>query len=145
MLYFAYGSNMFQKQMLERCPTSVFVCKDHVEGYSLVFNKKGLDKTGKANIILDDTGVVYGAVYRVNEFDTYQLDEYEGLGVHYLRSAIKLHSGCTCHVYIAVQGRCDMSLKPSKAYKKRLLLGLRALDAPYEYIKKIERLRIAHI
>ena len=40
MLYFAYGSNLNQKQMKIRCKDSYFIKSISLKGYSLTFRSK---------------------------------------------------------------------------------------------------------
>ena len=55
----------------------------------MMFNKRGGDGTGKANIVWDPNGVVRGVIYRCSSDELDEMDPYEGVtGGHYHRSRI---------------------------------------------------------
>lgn len=62
--YFAYGSNLSTAQMEERTGPITRVKRDRLRGYRIAFNKRSGDGTGKANIVPDARGIVWGVVYR---------------------------------------------------------------------------------
>ncbi len=70
MLYFAYGSNLWKRGMLRRCPKAQPVAPARLAGYRLTFQ-------GYALIVPDPKGVVLGALYRLTPADLRALDEYE--------------------------------------------------------------------
>ena len=41
-LYFAYGSNMDQEQMRQRCPEAAFVGTASLPGYMFIINERGV-------------------------------------------------------------------------------------------------------
>ena len=71
MFYFAYGSNLNQQQMQNRCPDSVPVAKVKLKGYRLAFNRV-------ADIVKKEGAVTWGAIYTVSPGDIKNLDRYEG-------------------------------------------------------------------
>jgi len=79
MNYFAYGSNLNRKQMLERCPDSKpkFIATLH--HYKLVFVGWSRQwRGGVANIRPFRGERVLGAIYEVSDRDLRRLDSYEG-------------------------------------------------------------------
>lgn len=79
MYYFAYGSNLNRKQMLERCPDSKPKFIATLPNYKLVFVGWSRQwRGGTANIRHFRGEKVLGAIYEVSERDLRQLDSYEG-------------------------------------------------------------------
>lgn len=78
MYYFAYASNLNQKQMQERCPDSKPMFRATLPHYKLVFTGWSRQlRGGKASIRLFRGEKVLGAIYEVSEQCLRQLDKYE--------------------------------------------------------------------
>ena len=78
MYYFAYGSNLNKKQMLERCPDSKPKLIVTLPNYNLVFvgwSRKW--RGGVATIKRFSGGKVPGGVYEISEQCLRRLDRYE--------------------------------------------------------------------
>jgi gamma-glutamylcyclotransferase (GGCT)/AIG2-like uncharacterized protein YtfP len=78
MYYFAYGSNLSKRQMMERCPDSKPKFVVTLPNYKLVFagwSRKW--RGGVATIKRFSGGKVAGAVYEVSEQCLRRLDNYE--------------------------------------------------------------------
>ena len=73
--YFAYGSNMDMKQMLERCPNAEFLGPAVLPNYRFA-----LDEEGLATVVPCEGKEVQGVIWRINEEDERTLDLYEGVG-----------------------------------------------------------------
>lgn len=79
MYYFAYASNLNQKQMRERCPDSKPEFIATLPNYKLVFVGWSRQwRGGKASIRPFRGEKVPGAVYDISEQCLRQLDRYEG-------------------------------------------------------------------
>jgi hypothetical protein len=65
--YFAYGSNILNELLRERCKSAKMRCVAAVDGYKLVFSKKSQDRSGKATIRPDEASRVYGVVFDLDE------------------------------------------------------------------------------
>jgi len=79
MYYFAYGSDLSQKEMRERCPDSKPKFPATLPNFKLIFT--GYSRKwhgGVASIKLSREGKVIGAVYEISERDLKLLDKYEG-------------------------------------------------------------------
>ncbi len=86
MYYFAYGSNLNRKQMLERCPESKpkFIATLH--NYKLLFVGWSRQWRGGVASIRPFRGErVLGAIYEVSDRDLRRLDSYEGYPRSYNR------------------------------------------------------------
>lgn len=74
--YFAYGSNMDMKQMLERCPDAEF------QGPAVLPNYRfALDEEGLATVVPCEGKEVQGVMWRISEKDEQMLDRYEGVSL----------------------------------------------------------------
>ena len=73
MFYFAYGSNLNQKQMKRRCKDSRFIKKITLKNYILTFRSK----YGAADIEKKMGKKIYGALYNISKSDERRLDIYE--------------------------------------------------------------------
>ena len=79
MYYFAYASNLNQKQMRERCPDSKLVSVATLPNYKLVFVGWSRQWRGGVATIRPFRGEkVLGAIYDISERDLRRLDGYEG-------------------------------------------------------------------
>lgn len=78
MYYFAYGSNLNKKQMIERCPDSKPMFTATLPNYKLVFVGWSRQWRGGVASIKSFRGDrVRGAIYQVSEQCLRQLDRYE--------------------------------------------------------------------
>jgi gamma-glutamylcyclotransferase (GGCT)/AIG2-like uncharacterized protein YtfP len=75
---FAYGPNMLESRMEERAASAVALGVGILEGMRVVMNKKGVDDSGKANLVEDPGSVVYGVLYRIDSSELPGLDSAEG-------------------------------------------------------------------
>ena len=86
MYYFAYGSHLNQKQMLERCPDSKPKFIASLPNYKLVFVGWSRQWRGGVVSIRPFRGEkVPGAIYEVSDRDLRRLDNYEGYPNNYTR------------------------------------------------------------
>ncbi len=77
--YFAYGSDLNRKQMLEHCPDSKPKVIARLPNYKLVFVGWSRQwRGGIASIRLFRGERVRGAIYEISERDLRRLDGYEG-------------------------------------------------------------------
>ncbi len=75
--YFAYGSNMLSERLVRRVGSIRDKKVGYLNGYTLKFNKWSRDGSGKANIVPDESGKVWGVLYGMNEEQLAILDRYE--------------------------------------------------------------------
>ncbi len=78
-LYFAYGSNLDEKQMEERCPDSKLLGMAVLKNYRLDFTIYSPSrKYGCADVVRDEGKEVWGLLYDLSEEDLQKLDKFEG-------------------------------------------------------------------
>lgn len=125
LLYFAYASNLYRKQMLERCPDSRPKFIATLPNYKRVFSGWSRQWHGATATIKPFRGEkVHGAIYEVSDACLKQLDKHE---VGYARMNVTVfdednqpHQAIT---YIK-SGQLDESL-PSKEYAAVIKQGYR--------------------
>ncbi len=136
--YFAYGSNMYQEQMKERCPNSQFIKRAYLEGYKFIYDGYSSKWRGAvANIVEEEGNIVWGALYEITEEDLKKLDKYEGFPQVYQRCKILVKDdlGREYKAWVYLRDPQEKN-KPSEEYRNRLYEGAKQCDLPYEYVKK---------
>jgi gamma-glutamylcyclotransferase (GGCT)/AIG2-like uncharacterized protein YtfP len=139
--YFAYGSNMDQQQMKERCPESKLLGKGIVLGYKLVFTiYSPKRKCGCADIVSSPKDEVWGLIYSVSENDLKRLDEYEKAPISYKRIQVEVmdESGnkVKAETYEVVN-KSPEYLKPSRDYLSKLTTAAKTFSFPEKYQKML--------
>lgn len=85
--YFAYGSNMAEHVMAERCPGHRFIGVAELPGHRFAFSRRSVRTgTGVCNVVDDPASSVWGVLYEVD--DLAALDAKEGAGWAYDRSEV---------------------------------------------------------
>jgi len=143
--YFAYGSNLVQEQKVNRTGPIREQRRVRLDGYRLAFNKRGNDGTGKANIVPDEGGTVWGVVYRCSPSALKEMDRYEGVsGGHYVRKTVCVRTDdgeeLDAVTYVAGSAYVDNSLTRSSEYLQAILRGAREHGLPDEYLRGVEAL-----
>jgi gamma-glutamylcyclotransferase len=137
-LYFAYGSNLWLKQMALRCPDSVKVGTGILDSH-----KWGITSRGYANVYPSSNDVVYGIIYTLSGADEVDLDRYEGVsGGCYIKKDLDVTLLSTegegkviqCLVYI--DPTLEGHFKPRKEYIRRINSGLKDANLPAEWVQQ---------
>lgn len=139
--YFAYGSNLSLKQMLERCPHARFVAKakikDHrfeITGYSARW------RGGVATIEMQKDSEVWGVVYEVDSHCLLRLDGFERLRQKaYSRKVVTSHfsNGKTKRVMVYIREPKKITHSGAK-YRRTILKGALSAGLPLEYITTLK-------
>jgi len=147
-LYFAYGSNMSAERLRasDRAPSAQWMGSARATGHRLVFDKVGMDGSGKADCQRTDApqDIVHGALYRIAQADRAALDRAEGLGNGY--DAFEIGVDTDAGVVLALTYRAtrkDATLKPFTWYLQHVLIGARQSGLPESYIAAIEGIAAA--
>ena len=117
MHYFAYGSNLNRKQMMERCPDSKpkFIATLH--HYQLVFVGWSRQwRGGVASIRRFRGEKVLGAIYEVSEECLRRLDRYEGSDYHRLNVKVNNEDGEPVEAITYIKAQQADEIKPSLEY-----------------------------
>lgn len=134
--YMAYGSNMNQAQMAQRCPTAKIVGTTVIKGYRLRFN-------GVATIEPKNGGIVPVVVWELQERDERNLDIYEGYPRFYAKQemAVELNGKrIKAMVYVMTPGRAEA--EPTMGYYNAIAKGYK--DAGINDRPLIEAYQRAH-
>ena len=135
--YFAYGSNMDETQMKNRCPRAQLIGKAELRNYVLAFTiYSPKRKCGCADIVPDTLQSVWGLLYNVTPKDLESLDFHEGTPVHYRRISIAVvdesKTEKTAETYEVVS-KASTFQKPSRDYLKKLTSAAKKFSFPDAY------------
>ena len=128
--FFAYNELMDQRNMRERGLEFVSCSPVTLSAYKLVFNKipldnGGIDNLGLANLVPspNNLGMVTGVLYEMRKDILPMLDEIHGYPHEYNRKIYKLFrhdfNPTKGYIYMALKGRTDDNLRPSKSMLKK--------------------------
>lgn len=131
MYYFAYGSNLNKKQMLQRCPASKPKFSVVLPNYKLIFTGwSRLWKGGTASIKPFRGEKVKGAVYEISETDLKKLDTYEDYPATYNRMNVIVwtEDGDSLEAVTYIKKEQSAEAKPSREYIDVIQQGYRDWD-----------------
>jgi cation transport regulator ChaC len=135
ILYFAYGSNIWKKQMHDRCPNHRYVGYAILKGYRWIISARGY-----ANIIKSSPDVVHGVVYEISDSDETSLDTHEGVnGGSYQKEWLIVEIDgvpTSCLVYVDPTKKEGI---PKNEYIERINKGIEDAELPSGYVKKYIR------
>jgi len=93
-LYFGYGSNLWQHQMQQRCPTSKYLGIARLNGYRWIINERGYANVVKIAKDADEKhsykDEVWGLVYSLQAEDEEDLDGNEGVPIAYTKEDLEV-------------------------------------------------------
>jgi cation transport regulator ChaC len=158
--YFAYGSNMSEKRLVDRVGPVSKIGTGMMHGWKLKFSKIGMDGTGKANIHPVEGSTVHGIVFRLSTEQMNELDKYEGVPTHYSRKTVTVHHHHDSDLfstfslesinitsvaptreavaYIALEEMVsETPLLPTEEYLNFILSGCRENEFPHHIIRTI--------
>ena len=130
MLYFAFGSNLNQKQMKRRCKDSKYIGCYSLKNYKLVFRNYYLGG-GVADIQKDKNSTVLGAIYKISKKDEKELDVYEDYPRTYIKKYFKLLGKKVMFYYMPKK---TMHVPPSKRYLNLIIQGYKDCGYKNNYI-----------
>ena len=130
MLYFAFGSNLNQKQMKRRCKDSKYIGCYSLKNYKLVFRNYFLGG-GVADIQKDKNSTVLGAIYKISKKDEKELDVYEDFPKTYIKKYFKLLGKKVMFYYMPKK---TMHVPPSKRYLNLIIQGYKDCGYKNNYI-----------
>ena len=130
MLYFAFGSNLNQKQMKERCKDSKYIGCYSLKNYKLVFRNYFLGG-GVADIQKDKNSTVLGAIYKISKKDEKELDVYEDYPKTYIKKYFKILGKKVMFYYMPKK---TMHVPPSKRYLNLIIQGYKDCGYKNNYI-----------
>jgi len=119
MYYFAYGSNLSQKQMAERCPDSKPAFVATLPNYKVIFT--GWERQwrgGVATLRRSADSKVTGGVYEISDKDLRLLDRYEGYPTVYdrLKVTVFARDGDPVEAVTYIKREQSEETQPSEKY-----------------------------
>jgi cation transport regulator ChaC len=150
--YFAYGSNLDQMQMAQRCPGARIIGVAQLANHRICFPRRSpVRDCAVASFEPHKGGVVWGVVYELDDDDLKRLDEREGYDPvnptavnRYCRVDVTVsHAGgkrVEAVAYVAVPE--DNPGRPSADYMRHIVDGAAAHSFPDDYIKGLMAIAI---
>ena len=144
MLYFAYGSNLDCCQIVERCPSTVFLNTAELPRYRLAFTRfSKMQQCGVADVVEDPLCTVWGVLYEIGDEDVALLDRCEGFkpgrgwNAYWRRGATVITDsprkpGVEVETYFATPQKNPPL--PSKQYLGLIVRGARFWGFPADYV-----------
>ncbi|KZP01600.1 hypothetical protein CALVIDRAFT_532377 [Calocera viscosa TUFC12733] len=134
--YFAYGSNLWHRQMHARCPSSLPLGLGVLKGFKWLISARGF-----ANIVMSAPDEVWGLVWLLSPTDEQVLDRYEGVSQRSYDKydlAVTLLSGeeKLCLVYV---DPVQAAGRPWAEYVDRMNAGLKDSPLPEAYVRDVIR------
>jgi len=134
-LYFAYGSNMNQAQMHERCPGAKLLGVAKLKDYMLAMTiYSPIRLCGCADVIQSSGDSVCGLLYKLTNEEQKSMDSFEGVPIYYRRITIEVHKdGEVLKAYTYEVINKKDGLKPSKEYLSLIQNAASDFNFPQEY------------
>ena len=133
-LYFAYGSNMDEEQMRNRCPDATTVRTARLLNYQFIINSRGV-----ATVVPDGSSAVHGVLWRITAECEAKLDEYEGVewGTYTKKKlGVKAEDGQTIEALVYV-ARDSEPGEGRDGYMERIAAAAGHQGLPAAYIEEL--------
>lgn len=134
MRYAAYGSNLHPLRLRARTPSATLLGTSVIGDRALRFHKRGVDGSGKCNVVPTD-GEVHVGIYEIAAEEKPQLDAVEGAG--YRAQTIDVAGFGECFIYVANDSHIDDALSPYSWYRALVLMGCEYLAFPKSYVDRV--------
>jgi len=138
--YFAYGSNMKIDRITadERAPSARKLGLAKIQDKKMVFNKVSTDGSGKGNIIVSLSNLVWGVLFEINEREIQNLDRAEG-GYYKQDITVVDENGNSTEAFTYISSKTDNNLKPYDWYLALIIEGADENDLPKEYVDELRK------
>jgi gamma-glutamylcyclotransferase len=142
-LYFAYASNMDEREMRARCPSARCLGAARLDAHRLAFSRRSvMSGTGVADVVPAADGEVWGVLYGLDEEDLDALDRKEGNGWAYKRERQRVTPAAggpaLQAILYAVIEKEPHEVPPSREYLGRVLRAAEAHALPPHYVAMLE-------
>ncbi len=119
MLYFAFGSNLYKKQMKKRCKDSKYIKCHKLKGYKLAFRHFYFGG-GVADVEKKKNSTVLGALYEISKEDEKKLDVYGDFPKVYIKKYFKFLGKKVMFYYMQKKSK---PIPPSRRYLNLIIQG----------------------
>lgn len=147
MKYFAYGSNLDVKQMVQRCPGARLVGPAQLTDHRLCFPRRSpVRDCAVASVESHKGQIIWGVIYEIDENDAKRLDEREGFDPvntsainRYCRVDVMVtrNPGDRVEAFAYVAVPEDDPGRPSAEYVQHIVDGAIAHSFPDDYIEML--------
>ncbi|MBI3039282.1 gamma-glutamylcyclotransferase [bacterium] len=133
--YFAYGSNMWETQIIKRCPDSRKIGIARLSGYRWIISSRGF-----ANVVISNKDAVEGILYEISASDESTLDKCEGVdsGGYGKAMLCVIHKGKEKKALVYIDPTVHEG-KPKPEYIERLNSALSDANLSMAYITRYVR------
>jgi cation transport regulator ChaC len=150
--YFAYGSNLDQVQMAQRCPGARLIGSAQLANHRICFPRRSpVRGCAVASFEAHKGGVVWGVIYELDDDDLRRLDEREGFDSvnptavnRYCRVDVTVQRAggerVAAVAYVAVPE--ENPGRPSATYLKHIIEGAAAHSFPDDYIETLRAIAV---
>ncbi len=139
VMCFAYGSNMYTKQMRDRVSSAKPLGRAKLLNKRLVCNKRSDDCSGKANLEKAAGDTVWGVLYEMDSAELNKLDAYEKC---YVRISLDVvdDNGSFVKAYVYVSSVLTDDARPYDSYKDLMIMGACEHHLPSFYVKRLKQI-----
>ena len=151
MNYFAYGSNMLTRRLVDpsRAPSAVACEMAVASGFVVRFHKIGADGSGKCTLVAmaGETEGAHGVLYDVSDADCARLDRVEGVHTGgYVRCSVELRLAddrtVAAMTYVAGARYVDASRVAFDWYRDLVVAGAIEHGLPASYVDELMRVPV---
>ena len=134
-LNLAYGSNLHPARIGRRLPAARCIGVCELAGFSIRFNKRATDGSGKCNMIATQGESAWAAVYELTPEDARKLHDIEGPG--YQAEELDVAGYGTAFYYAARPSHVDDDACPYPWYLDFVVWGARHHGFPADYVRML--------
>ncbi len=139
--YFAYGSNLDERQLAERCPSSRGLFRARLRHHRLDFTHFSSKWVGGAADVLPHSGAdVWGVVYQLDDSELERLDRHEG-GYDRVLLEVESEDGRR-HPVVSYTVRDKHSFRPTDIYLDKMLRWAEHWNLPRPYCELLRRVPV---
>ena len=134
-LYFGYGSNMWDAQMIRRCPQSKKLGVARLRGYRWI-----ISASGYASVVKSMADEVEGVLFEISPSDEDSLDRYEGVSSgEYRKEDLRVLHDEEEKVALVYVDPITEEGTPKKEYIQRINSGLADVKLSEGYVTRYVR------
>jgi gamma-glutamylcyclotransferase (GGCT)/AIG2-like uncharacterized protein YtfP len=142
--YFAYGSNLDECRLRDRCPGATLVSVGSLQNFRLDFTVYSDGwKAGAADVVRSAGDEVWGLIFELTDADLDELDRFEGYPHQYIRHVFRIGSSCgelDAWVYTAKRKRGFVA--PLRRYVEIIRAAAIRHSFPEAYIRMLNHVMV---
>ena len=143
-LYFAFGSNMLERELVAHTPGARSLGEAVLRGYRVAFTRWSERRGGGgADIVEDPNGEAWGVLYEVPDDELPALDAKEGVPTAYRRTTVCVEDAAGVARYVMAYEVVKQpgSYAPAAGYLDIVIEGAREHGLPAWYVERLAALR----